>query len=150
MKIITGILIAFIIAPVAGCASTPTTAYPPEAVSAESPSYEVVNTYTIEVVGDSARFSVPALTLIKYPEACVEIKNTGNTGGLFSVYFFFSEEYFGRDLIYLKPGETGVATYSPVMKVAHFPTDKHKEYKGQTAEWEYEVTPVVLNPSPKK
>lgn len=145
MKVVAGILVA-IIALVVGCASTTTTASPPEPVSAESPSYEVVNTYTIEVVGDSSRMSVPALTLVKYPKACVKIKNTGNIGVLFSVYFFFSEEYFGRDLIYLKPGETGVATYTPVMKVAHFPTDKHKEYKEQTAEWEYEVNPVITSP----
>jgi len=152
MRIIAGVVIIAIIALVVGCAT------PPEPVpnkwgiaetqskQTEPLSYEVVKTYTVEVVGDSAQIGNAPLRLISYPKACVEIKNTGNIAGLFSVNFFFSEECFGWDLIYLKPGETGVATYTPVMKVAQFPTDKHKEFREQTAEWQYEITPIALNP----
>jgi len=149
MKVVIGIVIITVIALV-GCA-TPLEPDKSGIVGnqsgqTESLSYEVVKTYTVEVVGDSSQMGNAPMELIRYPKACVEIKNTGNIAGLFSLIFFFSEEYFGHDLIYLKPGETGVATYTPVMKVAQFPTDKHKEFREQTAEWQYEITPIALNP----
>ena len=139
-KVVIGIVIVAVIVVV--CYVTLANQFPAQS---ESPTYEVVRTYTIEVVGDANPGGGPGMVLIRYPKAHVEIKNTDSRGGLFSVYFSFSEEYFGRDLIYLKPGETGIATYTPVMKVVHFPTDKQKEYREQTAEWQYEITSVAMN-----
>lgn len=140
-KVIISIVIVAVIVVV--CYRTLGNRFPAQS---ESPTYEVVSTYTIEVVGDANPGGGPGMVLIPYPKAHVEIKNTDSKGGIFSVLFSFSEEYFGRDLIYLKPGETGLATYTPVMKIAHFPTDKHKDYKEQTAEWQYEITSVAMNP----
>lgn len=155
MKIVIGIVVVVIIALVVGCA-TPSE---PEPVSneleiaeanykkTESPSYEVVRTYTDEVIVGTKPGGSPGGSMVDLrPRASVEIKNTGNLAGLFSVYIFFSEEYSGRELLYLKPGETGVATYTPFQTFEEWKTQGLRDFKDKTAEWDYKVTPVVLNP----
>ncbi len=110
-------------------------------------SYEVVDVYTTELT--AGYLLVSTLTGARFdplPKANVEIKNTGQGAGLFRVYFFFSEEYSGYDLIYLESGETGVATYT-VLRDA---TMNRGDYLDKIAEWDYEVTPVVLNQNPEK
>jgi len=153
MKVVIGIVIIAIIALVVGCA-TPSEPVPDksgivetQSRQTESPSYEVVRTYTDEVIVGTKPGGPPGGSMVDLrPRASVEIKNTGNLAGLFSVYIFFSEEYSGRELLYLKPGETGVATYTPFQTFEEWKTQGLRDFKDKTAEWDYKVTPVVLNP----
>lgn len=154
MKIVISIVVIAIIALVVGCAT------PPEPVpdksgivetqsrQTEPLSYEVVNTYTVKViVGTKPSDGGFGSAVDLRNKACVEIKNTGNIAGLFSVNFSFSEEYFGQDLIYLKPGETGVASYIPFHSFEDFRSGlSDKEFNDKTTKWNYEITAVALNP----
>lgn len=108
-------------------------------------SYEIINTSTVMFMEDDhvVEDTPGHWRVVTYPEARVEIKNTGNIAGLFSVYFFFSEEFCGRDLIYLKPGETGIASYATGIPHAYFADDK--SFHQETANWTYEVTPVTYD-----
>lgn len=106
----------------------------------EQLSYEVVSKYTDNIVIHPIHIGYEIRGYVIAPKACVEIKNTGNIARLFSIHFNFSEEFFGQDLIYLEPDETGVATYTAEMTM-----DSLGNYYEQTDEWQYEITPVVLN-----
>jgi hypothetical protein len=110
-------------------------------------SYEVLNVYRAELTaGYLLVATVGGARFDPLPKANVEIKNTGSIAGLFRVFFNFSEEYSGYDLIYLEPGETGVACYT-VLRDA---TMNRGDYLDKIADWDYEVTPVVLNQNPEK
>ena len=142
-KVVIGIGIITVIALV-GCA----TPLGGTGIQPESPSYEVIKTYTVEVIVGTKPGGITPMYLVDLRnKACVEIKNTANMAGLFSVDFFFSEEYFGHDLIYLKAGETGVATYMPLHTYEDFKSGlSDKEFNEKTADWRYEITPIALNP----
>ena len=152
MRILVVILV--IVAFLTGCSTPSAVSLRPSMTQSESitsqlesasltvPTYEVVRTYTVNVVGDSSRRDINALILVTYPKACVEIKNTSAVAGLFSVIFSFSEEFSGRDLLYLKPGETGLATYTAEMTEYYFA--KRAEFSEKTSTWNYDITPVAL------
>ncbi|GEM_PF-3731934 len=159
-KIAIGVVLAAIITLV-GCA-TPS-AVPNQSglieiqsKQTESVSYEVVRTFTDSVIvgtkpvgmGSPLTGSTSTGSAVDLRNrACVEIKNTSNIAGLFSVNFSFGGGYFGRDLIYLKPGETGVASYIPFHTFEDFRSGlSDKEFNDKTAKWEYEITPITLNP----
>ena len=109
-------------------------------------SYEVTDVYTTELTaGYQLVSTTTGARFDPLPEANVEIKNTGDGAGLFRVYFFFSEEYSGYDLIYLESDETGTAAYT----VFRDATMNRGDYLDKIAEWDYEVTPVVLSRSPR-
>jgi hypothetical protein len=159
VKIIAGILVAVVIMALVGCAAPP--APVPDKLGiveiqsrqTEPLSYEVVKTYTVEVIVGTKTSSNFGPVINPRPRACVEIRNTGNIAGLFSINFSFSEEYSGRDLIYLKPGETGVATYTlfqiwdkGMSGWSGFREWREQDYQDIMAEWQYEITPVALKP----
>lgn len=151
-KALIGIIIIAII--VVGCATSPELAPNKSGIEetqsrqTEPISYEVIKTYTVEVIVGTKPGGITPMYLVDLRnKACVEIKNTANMAGLFSVDFFFSEEYFGHDLIYLKAGETGVATYMPLHTYEDFKSGlSDKEFNEKTADWRYEITPIALNP----
>jgi hypothetical protein len=164
--IIVGLVLVVAISMVGCTQSEPKPFPPPEGYSSsgksyqkqtDSLSYEVVRTYTEEVIvgtkpvgmGSPLTGSTSTGSAVDLRnKACVEIKNTSNMAGLFSIKFSFSEEYFGRDLIYLEPGETGVVSYIPFHTYEDFKQGlSDKEFNDKTVEWEYEITPVVLNPA---
>ena len=108
-------------------------------------SYEVTDVYTIELTaGYQLVSTTTGARFDPLPRANVEIKNTGDGAALLRVYFFFSGEYSGYDLVYLESDETGTAVYT----VFRDGTMNRGDYLEKIAEWDYEVTPVVLNQSP--
>lgn len=150
MKVVIGIVVVVVIAAlVVGCAPSVTMSTDSDTQTQNyeaKDAYEVLNTYTVELTAGYYGLGTHIETYFDpIPKACVEVRNTGSIPRLFSVYISFSEEYSGRDLLYLEPGESGIASYTVFREKAM----SRKDYLDKIADWDYEVTPVVLGQNPE-
>ncbi len=137
MKIVAGVLIAVVVILVVGFVPIVEAAGGTELLG-----YEVVRSYTDDAhIGESGGF-------VDYRKrANVEINNTANVAGFFIVNFFYDGRHFHQDLLYLGPGETGVASYIPFIA-----KEEWSEYRPRTDfedRWDYEVIPVEVNTGEK-